>query len=141
VQDGLVIGGGLSGMTAALSLADQGFKVALVEKSGTLGGRMLNVHSVLEGDDPYFFTANMLYRTQNHRNITVYLNSEMTKVSGHIGKFTVTVSGRGKGDGRGENTKTDISCGAIIAATGAEPAKAAGFLYGESENILTHNEL
>jgi heterodisulfide reductase subunit A-like polyferredoxin len=141
VQDGLVIGGGLSGMTAALSLADQGFKVALVEKSGTLGGRMLNVHSVLEGDDPYFFTANMLYRTQNHRNITVYLNSEMTKVSGHIGKFTVTVSGRGKGDGRGENTKTDISCGAIIAATGAEPAKAAGFLYGESENILTQNEL
>ena len=113
-QDGLVIGGGLSGMTAALSLADQGFKVALVEKSGALGGQMLNVHSVLEGDDPYFFTANLLYRTQNHRNITVYLNSEVTKVSGHIGKFVVTVSEQGKGNGQGEITKTDISCGAII---------------------------
>jgi heterodisulfide reductase subunit A-like polyferredoxin len=141
VQDGLVIGGGLSGMTAALSLADQGFKVALVEKTGTLGGQMLNVHSVLEGDDPYFFMANMLYRTQNHRNITVYLNSDVTKVSGHVGKFAVTVSERSKGNGPGEITKTDISCGAIIAATGAEPAKAAGFLYGESKDVLTQSEL
>ena len=141
VQDGLVIGGGLSGMTAALSLADQGFKVALVEKSGALGGQMLNVHSVLEGDDPYFFMANLLYRTQNHRNITVYLGSEVTKVSGHIGKFVVTVAGKGKGNGQGEITRTDISCGAIIAATGAEPAKAAGYLSGESENVLTQSEL
>jgi heterodisulfide reductase subunit A len=141
VQDGLVIGGGLSGMTAALSLADQGFKVALIEKSAALGGQMLNVHAVLEGDDPYFFMANMLYRTQNHRNITVYLNSDVTKVSGHVGKFTATVSGRGKGNGPGEITKTDISCGAIIAATGAEPAKAAGFLYGESKDVLTQSEL
>ena len=140
-QDGLVIGGGLSGMTAALSLADQGFKVALIEKSETLGGQMLNIHSVLEGDDPYFFTANILYRTQNHRNIKVYLNSEVTKVSGHIGKFLVTITGKGKGNGQGEITRTDISCGAIIAATGAEPAKAAGFLYGESENVLTQIEL
>ena len=140
-QDGLVIGGGLSGMTAALSLADQGFDVALVEKSGVLGGQMLNVHSVLEGDDPYFFTANVLYRTQNHRNIKVYLNSEVTKVTGHIGKFVVTITEKEKGDGKGDTTKTDISCGAIIAATGAEPAKAAGFLYGEAENVLTQVEL
>jgi len=140
-QDALVIGGGLSGMTAALSLADQGFKVALIEKSGVLGGQMLNVHSVLEGDDPYFFMANMLYRTQNHRNIKVYQRSEATKVGGHIGKFVVTVSEREKGNGQGEITKTDISCGAIIVATGADPAKAAGFLYGESENILTQIEL
>ena len=141
VQNGLVIGGGLSGMTAALALADQGFKVALIEKSGALGGQMLNVHSVLEDDDPYFFTANLLYRTQNHRNIKVYLESEVTKVNGHIGKFAVTVSERGKGNGQGEITKTDISCGAIIVATGAEPAKTGEFLYGESENVLTQVEL
>jgi heterodisulfide reductase subunit A-like polyferredoxin len=140
-QDGLIIGGGVSGMTAALSLADQGFKVALIEKSGILGGRMLNIHSVLEGDDPYFFTANILYKTQNHRNITVYLNSDVTKVSGHIGKFLVTITEKGKGNGQTDIAKTEISCGAIIAATGAEPAKTAGFLYGEAENVLTQMEL
>lgn len=141
VQDGLVIGGGLSGMTAALSLADQGFKVALIEKSGVLGGQMLNVHSVLEGDDPYFFTANLLYRTQNHRNITVYLNSEVTKVDGHIGKFSVTITEKGKGNGQGDIEKIQISCGAIIVATGAEPVKTGEFLYGKSENVLTQIEL
>jgi heterodisulfide reductase subunit A-like polyferredoxin len=140
-QDGLVIGGGLSGMTAALSLADQGFKVSLIEKSGTLGGQILKVHSVLEGDDPYFFTANMLYRTQNHRNIRVYLNSEVTKVDGHIGKFSVTITEKGKGNGQGDIEKIQISCGAIIAATGADPAKTGEFLYGKSENVLTQIEL
>jgi heterodisulfide reductase subunit A len=136
-QDGLVIGGGLSGMTAALSLADQGFEVSLIEKSGTLGGQMLNIHSALEGDDTHLFTANVLYRTQNHRNIKVYLNSEVAKVGGHIGKFLVTISEKEKDGGK----KTDISCGAIIAATGAEPAKTKEFLYGEDENILTQTEL
>ena len=140
-QDGLVIGGGLSGMTAALSLAEQGFQVSLIEKSGTLGGQALNVHSTLEGDDIHDFIANLLDRTQNHRNIKVYLNSEVTKVNGHIGKFLVTIAEKGKGNGQGDIAKTEISCGAIIAATGGEPAETREFLYGESENILTQMEL
>jgi heterodisulfide reductase subunit A len=53
----------------------------------------------------------------------------------------VTISERKKGKGAGDITKTDISCGAIIVATGAEPAKAAGFLYGEAANVLTQSEL
>ncbi len=141
VQDGVVIGGGLSGMTAALSLADQGFKVSLVEKSETLGGQMRNVHTILEGNDTAGFLSDLLDRTQSHRNIKVHLNSEVVKVSGHIGKFVVSVSGRGKGNGGGEVAKTDISCGAIIVATGAEAAKASGFLYGESDQVLTQAEL
>ena len=140
-QDGLVIGGGLSGMTAALSLAEQGFQVALIEKSGTLGGQALNVHSTLEGDDIHDFIANIVDRTQNHGRIKVYLNSEVTKVNGHIGKFLVTITEKGKGNGQGDIAKTEISCGAIIAATGGEPAETREFLYGESENILTQMEL
>jgi heterodisulfide reductase subunit A-like polyferredoxin len=140
-QDGLVIGGGVSGMTAALSLADQGFQVSLIEKTGALGGQALNVHSTLEGDDPYYFMANLLYRTQSHRNIKVYLNSEVTKVNGHIGKFLVTVAEKEKGNGAADIKKTEIPCGAIIAATGAEPAKTSDFLYGESENVLTQRDL
>ena len=141
LQDGLVIGGGLSGMTAALSLADQGFRVSLVEKSGVLGGQVRNVHTILEGNETAGLISDLLERTQNHRNITVHLNSDVVKVSGHIGKFTVTISERKKGKGPGDITKTDITCGAIIVATGAEPAKAAGFLYGEAENVLTQSEL
>ena len=136
-QDGVVIGGGLSGMTAALSLAEQGFKIALIEKSGKLGGYALNVHYTLEDDDLADFMADMIKRTENHRNIKLYLNSEVTKVAGHIGKFSVTTTAKENGSPK----ETVVSCGAIIVATGAEPAATSEFLYGASEDILTQTEL
>ncbi len=132
-QDGLVIGGGLSGMTAALSLADQGFRVSLIEKTGTLGGRALNVHSTLENDDVPGFIGDLAGRINNHKNINLHLNSDVVKVNGHIGKFTVTISEKGKSNGKG----TDIACGAIIVATGAEPAATKEYNYGNSDAVIT----
>jgi heterodisulfide reductase subunit A len=136
-QNGLVIGGGLSGMTAALSLADQGFKVFLVEKSGALGGQMMNVHSTLEHDTTFGFMNDIIKRAENHINIKLYLNSEVSGINGHIGKFTVSVAGKDTGNGKG----SELSCGAIVVATGAKPAETSEYLYGESEHILTQIEL
>ena len=70
-QTGLVIGGGMSGMTAALSLADQGFKTSLVERTDRLGGNLLNLYSTLEKDDISAFTADLIQRVENHPNITL----------------------------------------------------------------------
>jgi heterodisulfide reductase subunit A-like polyferredoxin len=136
-QNGLVIGGGLSGMTAALSLADQGFSVSLVERSGKLGGQMSLIHSTLDNESTSGFMHAIAERVMNHRNITTYLNSEIDAVHGHIGNFTATLSGKEKGNGKG----AELSCGAIVVATGAEPAKTLEYLYGESDNILTQLEL
>ena len=136
-QNGLVIGGGLSGMTAALSLADQGFAVALIEKSGKLGGQMSLIHSTLDCDNTSDFMKDIIHRVMNHRNIKTHLNCEVDTVQGHIGNFTVGLSEKEKGNGKG----TELSCGAIIVATGAEPAKTLEYLYGESDNILTQLEL
>ena len=47
----LVLGGGLAGMTAALSLADQGFEMHLVEKTDELGGNLRSIHYTLERAD------------------------------------------------------------------------------------------
>ncbi len=136
-QNGLVLGGGVSGMTAALSLADQGFRVFLVEKSERLGGQLLAIPSTLESDDTASFIEDLVRRTERHKNITLFLNSEVTKVNGHIGKFVVSVSEKGKSNGKGN----ELACGAIVVATGAEPAKAAGFLYGSSDRVMTQLEL
>lgn len=136
-QDGLVIGGGLSGMTAALSLADQGFQVALIEKSGILGGQALHVSTTLEGENPVRLLQELSDRTRNHRNIRVFLNSEVAGVTGHVGKFAVTVAEK-DGD---ESRKKEISCGAIVLATGAEPAETQEYLYGRNDNVLTQREL
>ena len=91
-------------MTAALSLADQGFKVNLIERTGTPGGNLRNVCCPLEDDDVSGFISGLIQRTESHPRIKLHLKSEVTAIAGHIGKFRITVNGN---DGRSE-----ISAGA-----------------------------
>jgi heterodisulfide reductase subunit A-like polyferredoxin len=130
---GLVIGGGMSGMTAALSLADQGFKVHLVEQSNRLGGNLLKLKYTLEHEDISFLTSELARRVENHPNIQLYLETETTGVAGHIGNFQITLCGNGE--------KTVVQCGAIIVATGANPAETKEFLNRESDRVITQVEL
>ena len=112
----------MSGMTAALSLADQGFKTSLVERTDRLGGNLLNLYSTLEKDDISTFAASLIQRVENHPNITVFLETELAHVVGHIGNFLVTLAQKGE--------RIDVPCGAVIVATGAKPAETSEFLYG-----------
>jgi len=132
-QSALVIGGGLSGMTAALSLAEQGFKVHLVEQKNTLGGHLAEIYRTLEHDNISDFTADLIRKVERHSNINLYMETEISAISGHIGKFQTTLSSN--------NRKTEISSGVIIVATGAEQAENSEFLYGKSEAVLTQVEL
>ena len=132
-QKGLVIGGGLSGMTAALALADQGFKVYLVESTDRLGGNLHDIHRTLDGDDVCQFTENLMARVSDHENIEVLLSTKVTGISGHIGKFRATVSTDGE--------TRDVSSGAIIVATGAKQAQTSEYLYGQSSGVMTQVEL
>ncbi len=132
-QSALVIGGGLSGMTAARSLANQGFKVHLVEKSDVLGGHLAEIYRTLEHDDITHFTTELIKRVKNHANINLYLETEIVAVAGHVGNFHITLSAHGK--------KTEVSSGAIIVATGAEKAETSEFMYGKSDNVITQVEL
>ncbi|MFC1588488.1 2Fe-2S iron-sulfur cluster-binding protein, partial [Planctomycetota bacterium] len=68
-HNALVIGGGISGMTAALNLADQGFNVHLVEKTGELGGNFRDVRFLLDGSSPTEKLAETIQRTEQHANI------------------------------------------------------------------------
>lgn len=132
-QDGLVIGGGLSGMTAALSLADQGFRVHLVERTNSLGGHLRDIHGTLEHDDISGFTKDLINRVSSHPHITLHTETKAASVAGSIGNFTITLSGP---DGN-----ADVPCGAVIIATGASYVQPVEFLYSESDNVLTQLEL
>ncbi|MDD5126996.1 MAG: FAD-dependent oxidoreductase, partial [Dehalococcoidales bacterium] len=132
-QSGMVIGGGVSGMTAALALADQGFKTHLVERTGNLGGNSLDLTSTLEHDDIPAFVAGLARRVKNHPNIELHLDSEVSGVAGFIGNFQVTVTTGGK--------STTVPCGVIIVATGGRPAETNAFLNGKSTGVITQIEL
>jgi heterodisulfide reductase subunit A len=132
-QTGLVIGGGLSGMTAALALANQGFPVHLVEQTNRLGGTLHDICGTLEHPDLTQFTSALIRQVEQHPNIKLYLETEISGIKGHVGKFLLTLAK----DGR----QLEVSGGAIIVATGARQAKTSDFMYGRSEGVLTQIEL
>ena len=133
VQNGLVIGGGVSGITTALALAEQGFKTHLIERSDKLGGNFLNLNYTLEHEEVRGFLTALIKRVQSNNNIILHMNSEVKNVAGFVGNFQVTINGN--------NQETTVPCGAIIVATGAVPANTRDFQYGQSANIITQSEL
>jgi len=130
---GLVIGGGLAGMTSALSLAEQGFGVHLMEKNMNLGGVAQRIYSTLEGVDVQAYLGNIIQRVYQHPLIQVTTNSTIVETSGYVGNFTTKVEFEGKVE--------EIHHGITIIATGAEEYKPTEYLYGEDERVLTLLEL
>ncbi|MGA2059645.1 MAG: 4Fe-4S binding protein, partial [Thermoguttaceae bacterium] len=129
----LVIGGGVAGMTAALTLAGQGFPVHLVEKDAQLGGTARQLHHTLDGRDIQAFLADTIQRVTNHPRITVYLSSRAGKVEGHIGNFRSTITS--------DSTPVEIQHGVIVVATGATEEKPRSFGYGRNPRVITQLEL
>ncbi len=132
-QTGLVIGGGLSGMTATLALANQGFKVHLVERDNRLGGTLHDIYHTFEHDDIAEFTKALVKQVEKHPNIELHLGTEVAGIAGHIGKFKMTLAK--------EDSKSEITGGTIIVATGARKAQTTEFMYGQSDRVLTQVEL
>jgi len=130
---GLVVGGGLAGMTSALSLANQGFEVYLVEKDTDLGGMARRIHHTLEGLDVQAYLSDIISKVCQNPSIHIYTDSTITEASGYVGNFTTKVTSGG--------LVKEIHHGITIIATGAEEYKPTEYLYGEDERVLTSVEL
>ncbi len=88
----LVIGGGIAGIQASLDLANMGFKVYLVEKSPSIGGRMAQLDKTFPTNDcAMCILAPKMIEANSHHNIELLTYSEVEGVSGEIGKFRVRV--------------------------------------------------
>ena len=129
----LVIGGGISGMTSALGLADQGFHTYLIEQSENLGGNALRLIETWKGEKIGTSISDMISSVENHPLVDVYTAASITEATGFVGNFKTTISQNGK-----ERT---LKHGAVIIAVGAREYKPTEYLYGENERVLTHLEL
>ena len=132
-KSALIVGGGIAGMNCALSIAEQGHEVYLIEKEKELGGIARKIHYTLEGLDVQVYLRNLIKRVYQHPLIHVYTEASILQATGYVGSFVTTV--------KSERGISSIKHGAAIIAIGAEVYTPSEYLYGQSEKVLTHLEL
>jgi heterodisulfide reductase subunit A len=132
-QMALVVGGGIAGMTCALSIAGQGHEVHLVEKDADLGGMARKIHYTLDGMDVQAYLGDLVRSVYQHPLIHVYNNAAITEATGYVGNFVTRVTS--------ERGPSEIKHGATVIAIGADPYKPTEYLYGEDERVMTNLEL
>lgn len=137
----LVVGGGVTGMTAALEAAAAGYPVTIVEKSGQLGGHSANWYKSIPSRSPYAEpqdtgVAAMIEAVTANDRISVHLNSTLASTDGAPGRFNVTIATE-------SGSTSEAQFGAIVQATGFTPYDPSGlaeYHYSDSPDIITNWE-
>jgi len=140
-KDILVVGGGVTGLTAALEIAKAGYKAYLVEKEPNLGGWLAKNYKALPTAPPYNrleepIVYRLIEEVTSNGNITVYTSSTIESISGQPGMFDVTINQNGN--------QVQFRVGAIVVATGWKPydaKKLENLGYGKYKDVITNLEL
>ena len=129
----LVLGGGIAGMTSALSIAKQGHEVHVVEKDKDLGGIARKIYSTLEGLDVQAYLRELTRQIYKHPLIHVYTDATITEATGYVGNFVTKV--------KSDRGITEIKHGAAVIAIGADLYNPTEYLYGQDDRVMTNLEL
>jgi len=132
-QTAMVVGGGISGMASALSLARQGYETHIIERDKALGGQAVNIFRTAQGEDVQQKLGEMVAEVETEKNIHVHLETQLAAVEGFVGNFKSKLSNNGSQD--------ELEHGVAIMATGAAPYEPQEYRYGEDPRIVTSLEL
>jgi heterodisulfide reductase subunit A-like polyferredoxin len=131
----LVIGGGLAGLSAARSIAGQGFEVYLVEREAELGGNLRHIFTALpDGADPQTILSEAVAAVKADPRVSLYTGSEVVTLSGYRGHYTSTVR-------VADGSTIELSHGALVVATGGRQITPHEYLYGTASNVLVQRDL
>lgn len=129
----LVVGGGVAGMTSALSLARQGYPVHLVEREPHLGGNGRALHRAYNGRDIPSFVERLTGEVKAEERITLHTGSSITRVEGFVGNFRTEIEAAGE--------RREVVHGIAILAVGAEESGTGEYLHGRHPAVVTHLEM
>ncbi len=133
IPKGLVVGGGLAGMTASLQLAKQGYEVYLVEKEGVLGGNLRSSFYTLKGSNPQSLLNDLITQIESHNSVHLFLEAEVIGFEKQNGHYRTRIRHQGE--------EKVLEHGALILATGGREVVAKGYLYGEDPRVITQRQL
>ena len=132
----LVVGGGISGITAALCLANQGFKVYLIEKEAEIGGILRKLYRLYPTDEDASNVLKSVVETvKSHKDIRILTSTTIKNVEGYIGNFEITVL-------REDKKESKFKVGTVIIATGAAEFEPVGrYGYDKYDRVITQLQL
>jgi heterodisulfide reductase subunit A-like polyferredoxin len=134
VHNCLVVGGGLAGMTAAVSMAEQGYPVYLIEKEKELGGRLRQIFYSGNGGDPQDYLRELIIRVEGHPKIEVLRGHQVVEHEGSVGNFRTKVA---QVEGSGQRV---LDHGATIIATGGKEYRGKAYFLGADPRVITQEE-
>ena len=144
ITRGLVVGGGVSGMTSALELARLGFPVSLVEKEEELGGHANKLKHSLEDRPVAPHIQELEEEVRENELIDLYCGYELEDISGFVGNFQLELKPprpEGARSDDGEDELIEVEGGTVVVATGGEELKPEEYSYKSSESVVTQLEL
>ena len=130
----LVVGGGIAGMTAALTIADHGYDVFLVEAGERLGGNLSWIRRTLEGHDVPALLSDTVQRVETHPRVRVCLGSRVVQAQGAVGAFSTVVEGPG-------NEVLTLAHGVVVLATGGIEAPVPPQFQAGGAAVLTQSDV
>ena len=128
-----VIGGGISGITTANNLADQGYEVHVIEREATLGGQANKLFHTYKEENIAKELATLIEDAENNKNVHIHLNTTLENVEGFVGNF--------KSELLCDNESSTIEHGVAVIATGAQAYKPKEYSYGKDNRIITSLDL
>jgi len=129
IHKAAIIGGGLSGMTTAVEIAEQGYEVDLIEKEDSLGGNLNRIYLETDGKTGPQAIEELEERIRENGRIAVHLNADIEGITGYVGNFKIRLADE------------EIETGVIVMATGAQEYVPDEYFYGEDERVMTQIEL
>ena len=129
----VVIGGGIAGITAARSLAMQGYQTHIIEKKEQLGGEAHKLYRTAQGEDVKKNLTALIQDVEGNSNITVHCNTTLESVDGFVGNF--------KSELKTDDKAFELEYGVAVLATGAKGLVPAEYEYGKDERIITSLDL
>jgi len=132
-RKGLVVGGGIAGMTASRALAEQGYEVFLVEREKNLGGNLRHIHYTIDGKNARELLEKTVKRVNADELIHVYTDATVKEINGYVGNFETVLEAAGE--------EIEVEHGVVIVATGAVERRPDEYLYGASGGVITQREL
>jgi heterodisulfide reductase subunit A len=129
----MIIGGGITGMNAALMMANEGYSTHLIERSSELGGNVNHIHFGLKGEDIQKYLKELKTKIESNDKIKVHTNTTIEEFFGFVGNYEAVLNTDGN--------KEKLEHGVVIVATGGKEYKPEEYLYGQDERVVTQLEL